>query len=215
MRRTQDRPLPSGRLTPEAVLIIGGAVRRAGTDLSGAGGQSAHGVLGAVTLGQLSLYLHAAQARDHAEHRHRRDSRRASAVDGLDGGARRNFQRRLVAVCHSLFLAIAAFPGHCLDVSGTNTPRPVSSCCRWWIQTRRADGPPGACATRWACCRSACVRSFSTWSGPVYLGGALILGVAFLWCAFQFSRQLTLPRARRLFFASIIYLAVITGANGY
>ena len=41
MRRTQDRPLPSGRLTPEAVLIIGGVCAACGHDLSGAGGQSA------------------------------------------------------------------------------------------------------------------------------------------------------------------------------
>jgi len=47
--------------------------------------------------------------------------------------------------------------------------------------------------------------------GPVYLAGAILLGVAFLWCAFQFSRHLTLPRARALFFASIIYLPALLG----
>ena len=40
MRRTQDRPLPSGRLTPEAVLIIGGVCGDGRYDLAGAGGQS-------------------------------------------------------------------------------------------------------------------------------------------------------------------------------
>ena len=30
MRRTQDRPLPSGRITPEAALIIGGVCAGAG-----------------------------------------------------------------------------------------------------------------------------------------------------------------------------------------
>jgi protoheme IX farnesyltransferase len=47
--------------------------------------------------------------------------------------------------------------------------------------------------------------------GPVYLAGAFLLGIAFLWCAFQFSRQLTLQRARLLFFASIIYLPLLLG----
>ncbi len=48
-------------------------------------------------------------------------------------------------------------------------------------------------------------------AGPVYLAGALLLGGAFLWCAFEFSRQLTMQRARRLFFVSIIYLPSLLG----
>jgi protoheme IX farnesyltransferase len=48
-------------------------------------------------------------------------------------------------------------------------------------------------------------------AGPVYFGGALVLGVAFLFCAIQFSRQLTLSRARQLFFASILYLPLLLG----
>jgi protoheme IX farnesyltransferase len=45
--------------------------------------------------------------------------------------------------------------------------------------------------------------------GPIYLAGAFLLGVSFVWCAFQFSRKLTLQRARILFFASIIYLPLL------
>jgi protoheme IX farnesyltransferase len=46
-------------------------------------------------------------------------------------------------------------------------------------------------------------------TGTMYLAGAIILGAGFLWCAIQFSRQLTLTRARQLFFASIIYLPLL------
>jgi protoheme IX farnesyltransferase len=46
-------------------------------------------------------------------------------------------------------------------------------------------------------------------AGPAYLAGAIILGAGFLWCAIQFSRHLTLTRARQLFFASIIYLPLL------
>jgi protoheme IX farnesyltransferase len=46
-------------------------------------------------------------------------------------------------------------------------------------------------------------------TGPIYLAGALILGLTFLWFAIQFSRQLTLPRARQLFFISILYLPLL------
>jgi protoheme IX farnesyltransferase len=46
-------------------------------------------------------------------------------------------------------------------------------------------------------------------AGPVYLTGALVLGAGFLACAIQFSRQLTLARARQLFLASILYLPLL------
>jgi heme o synthase len=47
--------------------------------------------------------------------------------------------------------------------------------------------------------------------GPIYLFGALLLGIVFLWCAIQFSRDLTVQRARVLFYASILYLPLLLG----
>jgi hypothetical protein len=49
MRRTEDRPLPAGRLQPETVLFWGSSRRLPGC-LSGVGGEPPAGVLGAVTL---------------------------------------------------------------------------------------------------------------------------------------------------------------------
>ncbi len=46
-------------------------------------------------------------------------------------------------------------------------------------------------------------------AGVWYLAGAIILGTIFLWCAIRFSRELSLSRARQLFFASIIYLPLL------
>jgi protoheme IX farnesyltransferase len=46
-------------------------------------------------------------------------------------------------------------------------------------------------------------------AGPVYLAGALVLGLAFAWFAAQFARRLTLSRARQLFYASILYLPLL------
>jgi len=40
---------------------------------------------------------------------------------------------------------------------------------------------------------------------------ALLLGLAFLWFAVQFSRHLTVPRARQLFLCSILYLPLLLG----
>lgn len=48
-------------------------------------------------------------------------------------------------------------------------------------------------------------------AGAIYLAGALICGMGFLYCAWQFSRDLTRDRARRLFFASLLYLPVVLG----
>jgi len=48
-------------------------------------------------------------------------------------------------------------------------------------------------------------------TGAVYLCGALILGLAFLWYAVQFARYMTIPRARQLFFVSILYLPLLLG----
>jgi protoheme IX farnesyltransferase len=46
-------------------------------------------------------------------------------------------------------------------------------------------------------------------AGPVYLAGALLLGAGFAWRAFQFSREMSLAGARRLFYASILYLPIL------
>ncbi len=48
-------------------------------------------------------------------------------------------------------------------------------------------------------------------TGHWYLAGALVLGVAFLACAIQFSRGLTQAYARRLFYVSILYLPILLG----
>jgi protoheme IX farnesyltransferase len=48
-------------------------------------------------------------------------------------------------------------------------------------------------------------------AGPIYLVGALVLGICYLWFAIQFSRQLSIPRARQLFFVSILYLPLLLG----
>jgi len=46
-------------------------------------------------------------------------------------------------------------------------------------------------------------------AGFCYLAGVIILGMVFLWCAIRFSRELSLSRARQLFFASIVYLPLL------
>src|SRR5205809_683445 len=47
--------------------------------------------------------------------------------------------------------------------------------------------------------------------GTVYMTGALVLSLGFVWQAIRFSRDLTVQRARQLFYASIIYLPLLLG----
>jgi protoheme IX farnesyltransferase len=48
-------------------------------------------------------------------------------------------------------------------------------------------------------------------TGRWYFLGALILGLIFIVSAVQFSRQLTLSKARQLFYVSILYLPLLLG----
>ncbi|MBT7026790.1 MAG: hypothetical protein HN969_04410 [Verrucomicrobia bacterium] len=48
-------------------------------------------------------------------------------------------------------------------------------------------------------------------TGPAYVLGAVLLGLFFLAAAVRFSKDLTVANARRLFFASIIYLPLLLG----
>lgn len=48
-------------------------------------------------------------------------------------------------------------------------------------------------------------------AGTAYLVGALAFGVGFLLLAVRFAREMTLARARLLFFASIVYLPLLLG----
>ena len=46
-------------------------------------------------------------------------------------------------------------------------------------------------------------------SGDLYLSGALVLGLAYAWLTFTFARTRSVQDARRVFFASIIYLPLL------
>jgi protoheme IX farnesyltransferase len=204
MRRTQDRPLPSGRLTAEAVLMIGSACGVLGLLYLALTVNLITAVLGALTIGSY-LFVYTPL---------KRITTLNTVIGAIPGalpplmgwtaarGAITSGGWSLFAVlCFwqlPHFLAIAwmyrdqyARAGFVMlpvvDPTGERTGRQALSHTLGLLPV------------------SLCPFLFKM-VGPVYLVGALALGVAFLWCAFQFSRQLTLPRARQLFFASIIYL---------
>ena len=75
MRRTANRPLPSGRLQPVTVMLFGGVCALVGMAYLALLVNPLTSVLGAISLGQLSVHLHPAEAHDVAEHGGGRDSR--------------------------------------------------------------------------------------------------------------------------------------------
>lgn len=77
---------------------------------------------------------------------------------------------------------------------------------------------PAGRATGWSALVSAAallaVSLVPTWvglAGSLYAVGALALGSVFLYAAFRFTREVDRPRARLVFFASIVYLPLLLG----
>lgn len=207
MRRTASRPLPSGRLQPVTVILFGGFCSLSGLIYLSLLVNQLTAVLGAISLvsylfiytplkritwlntavgaipGALPPLMGWAAARGH-----------------LDGGGWALFA--ILAFWQMPhFFAIAwiyreeyAKAGFVMlpavDPNGTRT------------------GHQSVSHTLGLMIASLCPFLFHL-AGPVYLAAAVMLGIGYLVCAIQFARRLDLPSARRLFFASIIYLPLL------
>lgn len=209
MRRTRNRPLPSGRLQPATVMVFGGVCACAGLLYLALAVNLITSVIGAISLlSYLFIYTPL-----------KRVTWLNTAIGAVPGGlpplmgwtaARGELSREgwtLFAILAFWqlphFLAIAwmyreeyakagfkMLPG--IDPLGHRTGRQAVSHTLGLLPL------------------SLCPFLFHM-TGPVYLAGALVLGLVFLWFAVQFARQLTLPRARQLFFFSILYLPLLLG----
>jgi protoheme IX farnesyltransferase len=207
MRRTQNRPLPSGRLQPATVMIFGGVSSVAGLIYLAFAVNSLTSVIGAVTLvSYLFIYTPL-----------KRVTWLNTAIGAIPGAlpplmgwtAARN---ELSGEGWALF-AILFF-----------WQLPHFFAIAWMYRDEYAKAgfkmlpnvdPDGSRTAQQAVSNSLALLAVSLcpfvfkMTGTIYLAGAIILGAGFLWCAIQFSRQLTLTRARQLFFASIIYLPLL------
>lgn len=209
MWRTRDRPLPSGRLQPATVMLFGGVCGCAGLLYLALAVNLITSVIGAISLlSYVFIYTPL-----------KRVTWLNTAIGAVPGGlpalmgwtaARGELSREGWALFAILafwqlphFLAIAwlyreeyqnagfkMLPG--IDPSGQRTGRQAVSHTLGLLPV------------------SLCPFLFHV-TGPIYLAGALILGLAFIWFAVQFARQLTIPRARQLFFVSILYLPLLLG----
>jgi heme o synthase len=209
MKRTASRPIPSGQMSAETALAIGAACSAGGLIYLAFGVNLTTAVLGAVTLcSYLFVYTPL-----------KRVTSLNTAIGAIPGAlpplmgwtaARGEITNEGWALFAILFfwqlphfLAIAwiyredyARAGFAmlpvLDPTGERTGRQALSHTLGLLPI------------------SLCPFVFKL-VGPVYLGGALILGAGFLWCAFRFSRELSVARARALFYASILYLPLLLG----
>jgi protoheme IX farnesyltransferase len=210
MRRTQDRPLPSGRMQPTTVAIFGGVSSVAGLAYLALAVNLLTSLIGAITLvSYLFIYTPL-----------KRVTWLNTAIGAIPGAmpplmgwtaARNELSGEGWALFAILFFwqlphffaiawmyrdeyAKAGFkmlPG--VDPDGSRTAHQAVSNTLALLAV------------------SLCPFAFKM-AGTIYLAGAIVLGAGFLFCAIQFSRQLTLAHARILFLASILYLPLLLAA---
>lgn len=207
MRRTKNRPLPSGRLQPTTVMVFGGVCGCAGLLYLALAVNLTTAVIGAISLlSYLFIYTPL-----------KRVTWLNTAIGAVPGGlpplmgwtaARGELSREGWALFAILafwqlphFLAIAWMYREEYEKAG--------------FKMLPGIDPEGHRTGRQAVSHTLGLLPVSLFpflfhvTGTIYLVGALVLGGIFLWCAVQFARQLTLARARQLFFMSILYLPLL------
>jgi heme o synthase len=209
MRRTEDRPLPSGRLQPETVLLFGGIISSVGLGYLALNVNLLTSILGIITL--LSyLFIYTPLKRVTS----------LNTVIGAIPGALPPLMGWTAARGEintegwSLFAILFFWQlPHFLAIA-------------WMYRDDYARGgfvmlpvidPDGIRTGNQAVSHTLGLLSVSLFpmllglAGWYYCAGAIFLGGLFLWAAIRFSRRLTVTHARQLFFASIIYLPLLLG----
>lgn len=209
MRRTAERPLPSGRMQPDTVLIFGGLCSVGGLLYLAFAVNLLTSVLGALTLGSYILVYTPLK----------RVTWLNTAVGAIPGAlpplmgwtAARD---QLSGEGWSLFAILFFWQiPHFLAIAWLYREEYEKA---GFVMLPSQD-PDGSRTGRQAVSHTLALLIVSLLPflfrlvGVVYLGGALLLGVAFLVYAVLFSRELTRPRARQLFFISILYLPLLLG----
>lgn len=207
MRRTASRPLPSGRLQPVTVILFGGFCSLSGLVYLSLLVNQLTAVLGAISLvSYLFLYTPL-----------KRVTWLNTAVGAIPGAL-------------PPLMGWAAARGH-LDGGGWALfailafwQMPHFFAIAWIYRDEYAKagfvmlpavdpdgsrtGHQSVSHTLGLLTVSLCPFLFHL-AGPIYLAAALLLGSGYLACAIQFARRLDMISARRLFFASIIYLPLL------
>lgn len=210
MRRTQNRPLPSGRLQPTTVMLFGGITSVAGLVYLALAVNLLTSVLGAVTLiSYVFIYT---------------PLKRVTWVNTLVGAIPGAFpplmgwtaaRNELSGEGWALFAILAFWQlPHFFAIAWMYRDE-YAKAGFVMLPSVDADGSRTAqqSVSNTLALMLASLFPF-VWhiSGKFYLVSAIVLGAGFLFCAIQFSRQMTRARARQFFLASIIYLPLLLTA---
>jgi protoheme IX farnesyltransferase len=207
MRRTQDRPLPSGRLQPQTVLMVGCASALVGLLYLAQAVNLTTSLVGATSL---VCYLFVYTPLKRMTWLNTLAGAVPGALPPLMGwtAARGELSGEGLAL-----FAIQAFwqLPHFMAIAWIYR----EEYARAGFKMLPVVDPQGRRTGRQAVCYtlallvvSVCPYLFNL-TGPTYLIGALILGLTFAGFAFQFARDRTVTRARQLFYASLVYLPLL------
>ncbi len=210
MRRTASRPLPSGRLQPATVAIFGGLCSVLGLIYLAVLVNPLTSVIGAVTsVSYLFIYTPL-----------KRVTWMNTLVGAIPGAlpplmgwtAARN---ELSGEGWALFAILAFWQiPHFMAIAWLYKEEYAKA---GFVMLPNVDADGSRTAqhsvsnTVALLLASLCPFAFGL-NGKIYLAVALILGAGYFFCAVRFARQLTMPRARQLFLASIIYLPLLIAA---
>jgi protoheme IX farnesyltransferase len=207
MSRTEDRPLPSGRLQPDTALIIGGLATAVGLGYLAFLVNLLTSLIGAITsVSYLLVYTPL-----------KRITPLNTVIGAIPGAlpplmgwtASRGY---ISAEGWSLFAILFFWQlPHFLAIAWLYREDYAKA---GFVMLPVVD-PLGVRTGRQAVSHTLGLLSISLFpvllglTGAIYLGGALLLGGVFLAAAMRFARQLSRTSARQLFFASIIYLPLL------
>ena len=207
MRRTERRPLPSGRMQPNTVLLIGTACGVVGLIYLGLAVNQLTGLLGAVTLGSY-LFIYTPL---------KRVTTLNTIIGAIPGAlpplmgwtAARN---EISAGGWALFAILFFWQlPHFLAIAWIYRDEYAKAGFVMLPIVDREGRRTGSQAVSHTL--GLLPISLAPFvlhlAGPVYLAGAVVLGGSYLWYAWSFSRDLSVARARRLFFVSILYLPLL------
>lgn len=207
MRRTADRPLPAGRLQPVTVMLFGGVCALVGTIYLALLVNPLTSVLGAVSL---VSYLFIYTPLKRLTWLNTAVGAVPGALPPLMGWAAARGELGGGGWALFAILAFWQMP-HFFAIAWIYKDEYAKA----GFQMLPAVDPDGRRTAQQSVSHTLGLLPISLTpflfhlAGPVYLVSALLLGAGYLGCAIQFARHLDLASARRLFFASIIYLPLL------
>ncbi len=209
MRRTESRPIPSGRLSPTRALVFGTALSTAGFAELVAGVNLLSGLLALFTL--LSYLLVYTPLKQRSPH-----STTIGAIPGamppMIGYAAASGTLTAEAWILFAILLLWQFP-HFHAIAWMYR----DDYARGGIRMLPVVEPDGVSTARQMLIASAALvpvsllPSWLSMSGQMYAAGALVLGVLFLYTAVRVASEKTLARARGVLLASVVYLPALYG----